>query len=302
MIIFLKGEADVYTKSGDLIGRLSDGAVIGEIAVLGLFPWRTATIRATSNSDAVLITANLISRILQGDDASAARQRFDQLCSERRSQVEAGMPLCILPFNVSVKDVVARAVALHAIRYSFNTGDVFVPKVQAQGPHYWVMVSGSMNLMMGSRHIMLFSSGSILPEHIAFEYGASIHAATVCEAYRVSFFDLLLATSVVRAKWYKHFEKLIEEVEAKVRLKLSGARSISMMKMRRSKTETSFGYRPDEGLQKGGLLPAMLPKQVSQPRLVGDKLLKLREDVKIYGDARGKAQLPPIHKDGLVRR
>ena len=27
----------------------------------------------------------------------------------------------------------------------------------------------------------LFSSGSILPEHIAFEYGASIHAATVCE-------------------------------------------------------------------------------------------------------------------------
>lgn len=302
MIIFLKGEADVYTKSGDLIGRLSDEAVIGEIAVLGLFPWRTATIRATSNSDAVLITANLISRILQGDDASAARQRFDQLCSERRSQVEAGMPLCILPFNVSVKDVVARAVALHAIRYSFNTGDVFVPKVQAQGPHYWVMVSGSMNLMMGSRHIMLFSSGSILPEHIAFEYGASIHAATVCEAYRVSFFDLLLATSVVRAKWYKHFEKLIEEVEAKVRLKLSGARSISMMKMRRSKTETSFGYRPDEGLQKGGLLPAMLPKQVSQPRLVGDKLLKLREDFKIYGDARGKAQLPPIHKDGLVRR
>lgn len=118
----------------------------------------------------------------------------------------------------------------------------------------------------------------------------------------MSFFDLLLATSVVRAKWYKHFEKLIEEVEAKVRLKLSGARSISMMKMRRSKTETSFGYRPDEGLQKGGLLPAMLPKQVSQPRLVGDKLLKLREDFKIYGDARGKAQLPPIHKDGIVRR
>ena len=33
-----------------------------------------------------------------------------------------------------VKDVVARAVALHAIRYSFNTGDVFVPKVQASEP------------------------------------------------------------------------------------------------------------------------------------------------------------------------
>ena len=33
-----------------------------------------------------------------------------------------------------VKDVVARAVALHAIRYSFNTGDVFVPKVQASQP------------------------------------------------------------------------------------------------------------------------------------------------------------------------
>jgi len=33
-----------------------------------------------------------------------------------------------------VKDVVARAVALHAIRYSFNTGDVFVPKVQASKP------------------------------------------------------------------------------------------------------------------------------------------------------------------------
>eukprot|EP00913_Durusdinium_trenchii_P002863 g2651.t1 len=86
MIIFLKGEADVYTKSGDLIGRLYDGAVIGEVAVLGLFPWRTATIRATGNSDAVLITANLISRILQGEDAAVARQRFDQLCQDRRNQ------------------------------------------------------------------------------------------------------------------------------------------------------------------------------------------------------------------------
>ena len=64
------------------------------------------------------------------------------------------MPLCILPFSVSVKDVVCRAVALHSIRYSFNTSDVFVPKSPAQGPHYWILVSGSMNLMMGSRHIL----------------------------------------------------------------------------------------------------------------------------------------------------
>lgn len=308
MIIFLKGEADVYTKSGDLIGRLYDGAVIGEVAVLGLFPWRTATIRATGNSDAVLITANLISRILQGEDAAVARQRFDQLCQDRRNQVEAGMPMCILPFSVSVKDVVARAVALHAIRYNFNTGDVFVPKSLSQGPHYWVLVSGSLNLLMGSRHIMLFSSGSILPEHIAYEYGAAMHAATSCEAYRVSFYDLLLATSVVRAKWYKHFEKLIEEVEAKVRLKLSGARSISLMKMRKSRSETTFAFRREEGAEggKGGqLLPAMLPKNVSQPRLVGDKLLKLREDFRAYGDkgggAAGKSQLPPINKDGVRR-
>ena len=32
---------------------------------------------------------------------------------------------------------------------------------------------------------------------------------------------------------------------------------------------------------------AMLPKQASQPRLVGEKLLKLREGFKVYDDARG---------------
>ena len=85
-----------------------------------------------------------------------------------------------------------------------------------------------------------------------------------------------------------------------MRLKLSGARSISLMKMRRSKTESSFSFRKDEGAPgapgaRSEGLPAMLPKQISQPRLVGDKLLKLREDFRAYGDP-GRSPLPPIHK------
>ncbi|CAJ1369161.1 unnamed protein product [Effrenium voratum] len=316
MIIFLKGAADVHTKSGDLIGNLTDGAVIGEVAVLGLFPWRTATIRATANTDAVLITANLISRILQGDDAVEARKRFEQMQEERRTQVEGGMPLCALPFNVAVKDVVSRAVALHAVRFTFGMGETFTPKSKSQGPHYWILVQGSMNLMMGHRHIMLFTPGGteLLPEHIAQDYGASMHAATPCEVYRVGFYDVLLATSVVRAKWYKHFEKLIEEVEAKVRLKLQGARSISLMKMRKSRTETNLFQAGDEvggswPLQKAGqqmVAPgswqvAKLPKCTSQPRLAGDKLLKLREDFGSRGP-KGKARLPSISASGRQRR
>ncbi|CAE7374428.1 egl-4 [Symbiodinium sp. CCMP2456] len=253
MIIFLKGEGEVHAKSGDLIGTITPGAMIGEVSVLGLFPWRTATIRATSNADAVLITANLITRILQGDDAAEARARFEALRQERCDQVEQGMPLCTLPLDVSVKDVAARAVALHAIRFDFATGDVFKPNSKSQGPHYWILVQGTMNLMMGSRHIMLFSAGPVnplIPEHVAQDFGATLHAATPCEAYRVGLYDILLATHCVRAKWYKHFEKLLEEVQVKVRLKLQGARSIQTMKLKKSRTEVSLHpmKKEEEGL------------------------------------------------------
>eukprot|EP00439_Symbiodinium_sp_Y106_P023328 s2591_g2.t2 len=96
---------------------------------------------------------------------------------------------------------------------------------------------GTMNLMMGSRHIMLFSAGPVnplIPEH---DFGATLHAATPCEAYRVGLYDILLATHCVRAKW---FEKLLEEVQVKVRLKLQGARSIQTMRLKKSRTEVSL--------------------------------------------------------------
>jgi len=59
-----------------------------------------------------------------------------------------------------------------------------------------------MNLMMGSRHIMLFSAGPVnplIPEHVAQDFGATLHAATPCEAYRVGLYDILEATHCVRA-------------------------------------------------------------------------------------------------------
>ena len=39
------GDLRSQAVPGDLIGTITPGAMIGEVSVLGLFPWRTATIR-----------------------------------------------------------------------------------------------------------------------------------------------------------------------------------------------------------------------------------------------------------------
>ena len=57
-----------------------------------------------------------------------------------------------------VKDVVARAVALHAIRYSFNTGDVFVPKVQASEPEIFAELDVTRRASEMRRSIQAYSS------------------------------------------------------------------------------------------------------------------------------------------------
>eukprot|EP00439_Symbiodinium_sp_Y106_P018376 s7121_g2.t1 len=61
------------------------------------------------------------------------------------------------------------------------------------------------------------------------DFGATLHAATPCEAYRVGLYDIL---------------------EVKVRLKLQGARSIQTMKLKKSRTEVSLNplKKEEEGL------------------------------------------------------
>jgi len=162
--------------------------------------------------------------------------------------------------------------------------------------------------MMGSRHIMLFSAGPVnplIPEHVAQDFGATLHAATPCEAYRVGLYDILLATHCVRAKWYKHFEKLLEEVQVKVRLKLQGARSIQTMKLKKSRTEVSLNplKKEEEGdkdrAMRMDFVAQVIPFQKkTRARLVGDRLLKLREDPDLYpykaGGSESMTKLPLI--------
>eukprot|EP00931_Biecheleriopsis_adriatica_P079347 TRINITY_DN5274_c0_g1_i1.p1 TRINITY_DN5274_c0_g1~~TRINITY_DN5274_c0_g1_i1.p1 ORF type:complete len:1478 (-),score=279.90 TRINITY_DN5274_c0_g1_i1:139-4572(-) len=264
MIVLLSGEAVIMTKSGDTVGFLTEGAVIGEVAVLGLFPWRTATIRATCRTNVVLVPASLIWKVLKADPDSTAQKAFARLEEERREQVDRGMPMCALPLSVTVRDVVARVVALHADRFDLPPDATAKPQSQSRGPHFYIFVRGTANLMIGSRHIMVVSPGSlpILPEALLHEYGAEIVASTACEAYRVSHGDILLATHSVRTKWFKGFEALIDDAHVKVRSKLQAARSIiDMSKKRRPGSSIGSVYSLDLG---SDLAPSILQGNCSE--------------------------------------
>jgi len=106
-------------------------------------------------------------------------------------------------------------------------------------------------------------------------------------------------------KWYKHFEKLLEEVQVKVRLKLQGARSIQTMKLKKSRTEVSLNplKKEEEGdkdrAMRMDFVAQVIPFQKkTRARLVGDRLLKLREDPDLYpykaGGSESMTKLPLI--------
>eukprot|EP00930_Biecheleria_cincta_P053518 TRINITY_DN3904_c0_g3_i1.p1 TRINITY_DN3904_c0_g3~~TRINITY_DN3904_c0_g3_i1.p1 ORF type:complete len:1339 (+),score=213.74 TRINITY_DN3904_c0_g3_i1:393-4019(+) len=255
MILLLEGEAEIVTKQGEVVGRLFSGASIGEVGLLGLFCWRTATIRAVIKTTVVVLEASEVKRALKNSPGGS--QAFAKLEEERRSQVSRGVPMTSLPFDdCTAEDVAVRAIALHADRILLAPNQPWtVPPDSAMGgPHYWIVVRGRAALVMGpGEHpvnpIFTFrpGSGGLCPEQLCLQSGARIHALTPLEAFRISRSDLLLADRSVPTRWFKRFEKLERDVWKHLSAKLMSAKAVLDMARRELEMKSQgplFGIRP----------------------------------------------------------
>jgi len=234
MIVIVDGEAEAKCKNGKVVARLTTGAVTGELAVLGLLSFRTATFTASRKSDAVVITAQSLQSVLQSSEA--ASKHLDKLAEERRMQIERGYPILAMPLGAS-NDVCCRTISLHATRYILAPGETWkIPaNAPASGAHHWVFARGRGVILAGpSDHpmnpIQTVGAGAtcLVSESLCLQYGARVVALTPVEAFRISCMDIQLATISVRnlPNWFPRFRALEREACKHLKDKLFRAKSV----------------------------------------------------------------------------
>ncbi|CAJ1343477.1 unnamed protein product [Effrenium voratum] len=235
LILIIDGDAEAKAKDGKVVSPLSTGAVTGELAILGLFPYRTATVTALRPTDTVIVTPFILRGVLQTSEA--AKKHLDKLAAEKLTQVERGSPMLSLPLGAPSDDLLVRSIALHSTRYVLTAGEAWQPpgNAAASGDHYWVFTRGRAVLLMGpSDHpmnpIQTLGAGAtgVLSEMLCLKYDARIVAVTAVEAYRVSSMDIRLASTSVKILpcWFLLFRGLERETLHTLGLKLMRAKAV----------------------------------------------------------------------------
>lgn len=254
MIVLLEGRAELTSKEREVVGILNAGGAVGEVAALGLFPMRTATVRASCKSSTVSIEAKHLWKMLS--HYPAGRQALERLAEERRSQIARGMPIMSLPLHgCSSEDVVVRAVALHSDRILLGIGKMWTlpPDTQTSGPHYWIFARGKAGLVVGPPEhpvnpIFTFrpGTGGLCPEALCVEHDARVCALTPVEAFRISLSDLLLAAHATPCAWFRRFEKLQKEVWNHLRSKIISAKAVVDMGRQLEKSKSQGSLRKSQ--------------------------------------------------------
>ncbi|CAE7624401.1 unnamed protein product, partial [Symbiodinium microadriaticum] len=126
----------------EIEGNQAEAAeVIGELALMGLFPFRTATVTALKATDTVFVKSWNFQKML--GESAPAQDYIEKLDQEKRAQVIRGVPMAALPVTASPEDVCARAIALHSTRYILAPGEEWkVPPDPPAGAHNWAAGSG----------------------------------------------------------------------------------------------------------------------------------------------------------------
>ncbi|CAK0820128.1 unnamed protein product, partial [Prorocentrum cordatum] len=227
MLVLLEGTADVESSEGEVLGSLKAEAAIGEVALLGLFPLRLATLRATRACCVLHVTEKALRRALaELSDAGARKSEraLAELAEQRRAQVQQGLPMTCLPLRVGQDNICVRAIALQARRISLAPRQTWecLPATHPSGPHFCVLASGRAVIEM--RHeedpgrrikVLALNPGDLFMEDVASEFGMEVRATSVCEVFRVRKVDFRTAMARAPAaaeQWYPHFRML--EVEA----------------------------------------------------------------------------------------
>jgi CRP-like cAMP-binding protein len=282
MLILLEGEADVETEGGVKLGSLKAGASIGEVALMGIFPMRLATLRATTACSVLPVTEKALRRALaelgmQGGSA------LTELTAHRSWQVQQGLPLTALPMRLNKDNICVRSIALQARRIHLAPNQIWecLPASHPAGQHFSILASGRANVELCNEEeppkrlrVQTLNPGSLIVEDVAAEYGMWVRALSVCEGYRVRMVDFKTATAKSPAaadEWYPHFRLIQVEAEEKLRSRGDNVRGQMV---------SSFEHPNSDGIRlwKNRRERAMTraPKQVLPPLVHADSQQELR--------------------------
>ncbi|OLP91548.1 hypothetical protein AK812_SmicGene26738 [Symbiodinium microadriaticum] len=226
----------MMTRSdGNPVGIGGRGFVIGELALMGLFPFRTATVTALKATDTVFVKSWNFQKML--GESAPAQDYIEKLDQEKRAQVIRGVPMAALPVTASPEDVCARAIALHSTRYILAPGEEWkVPPDPPAGAHNWVFARGRAVLLMGPADhpvnpILTLGAGGgvpLLPEPLPVKFGARVVAVTAVEAFRTSCMDMQLTTNSVKSmpSWYRRYLILEKQVTEQLGTKLIRSKAV----------------------------------------------------------------------------
>eukprot|EP00931_Biecheleriopsis_adriatica_P050397 TRINITY_DN29174_c0_g1_i2.p1 TRINITY_DN29174_c0_g1~~TRINITY_DN29174_c0_g1_i2.p1 ORF type:complete len:1466 (-),score=249.70 TRINITY_DN29174_c0_g1_i2:91-4023(-) len=263
LIMILEGEADVINTDHHVISRLTSGAVFGEVCMLGVFQYRTATLRARTTCQVCEIARDKVWEVLQQCHATEEQETLKRLQQDRCWQVERGLPMSALPLGANADEMCTQAISLHAELVKMRRGQIWHPRadrLSAMGPSYWIMTKGCVEIVTDTQYIAAVNAGlapAVIPEKLVSEFKACIRVKNACEAWQVRRMDLLLATASKPPKWLKSFQSLLDDATESLRFRIINARSITKMKCRqrsKSKTPTAWSKESSQSVMS---LPTM---------------------------------------------
>lgn len=236
LVVLMEGKASVKTPAGDTIGSVSSGAVMGELAVLGIWERYMATLTARCNCMVVSISSELIWDMCEQLQATDQLHALRRQIHQRRKQMEQRLPLCSLPLEISAEDAYAQAISLHAERVMLAPDETWQPPSNclARGAYMWIFSKGRANVLLSDHFVMALNpdSTSLFPEAILHEYKAKVCALSSCEIYRVNRFDVILAVAAAASppKWVKRFQDLIDEAMQYAQKKFQSVQHVVKMR------------------------------------------------------------------------
>lgn len=248
MLVVMDGTVQVEAQNGTSLKTFGPGAAFGEVAALGLFPSRPATIRAVTATTILVVTAAAFQRALSLPHRTTHElEEFEKLIASRKEQVLHGLPMSLLPISISKTDMAARAIALQAWRICLKPGDCLQPLSDddACGPSFLVIIKGRGLLEMASQDPSLrrfggldsspavpvtqLIIGSLVLEGMACDYATRIRALSALEICRVRYVDFDVAVdsaSSASKEWLPRFHMLETDVRKQLENRGGSARGV----------------------------------------------------------------------------
>jgi hypothetical protein len=220
MLVILKGQADVLTRSGQQVCRLQAGATIGEVCALGLMDTSTANVRAASKSCGILkVSAGALQRAFERQPDNKAKETFGKICERRQNQGNHCLPMSLLQgVSIKVDDISACVISMQAQMIPLEAGEYWepLPADDLSGKHIGIFAKGSATLEISKfeYNITRLKECSMFPEDLLHKRGVRVKALSACVGYRIRMTDFDLATRCIQGlpshgpEWLTRFHML----------------------------------------------------------------------------------------------